>query len=399
MALLRIDSEQRASWLLLDRQRLTSPINHGTLSEAARQIGATPTLLITPAEATLLTESSIPVRSRQQLAQALPFALEEQLADEVEQLHFAHTQTSSTAPLSVAITSRAQMEQWRSVGLEHGLHIESMVPETLLLPIQPGSWHLLLEDHHAVLRSGPCRGLALDSHNLETVLQLALNETEGDRAVQITVSDFRSEVQPPPTVDGIEWVAAATGDSPLTRFAEGYRQGAIINLLQGNYSRREQLGAQLRPWLATAALALISLTIATATSVINYRTLSHETAANQQQIEQIYRDTFPESTRVVDALAQMEQKLKELRAGGGGAGALQLIERSGALLKQLNGTTIDRLSYREGALQLDLSATNLQLIDRFKQQLNADPELEAKIVSATTKGGEVEGRMRIGWRS
>src|SRR5438309_215296 len=65
----------------------------------------------TPAAETLFLRARLPTRSTAKIVQALPFALEEQLIDPPERLHFAFAHEADGA-LAVAVTRRERMESW-----------------------------------------------------------------------------------------------------------------------------------------------------------------------------------------------------------------------------------------------------------------------------------------------
>ena len=64
--------------------------------------------MLVPGEDVLLAETSVAARSREQLARAVPFALEDQLAEPVETVHFAVLADSPREP-GVAVVRRDRM--------------------------------------------------------------------------------------------------------------------------------------------------------------------------------------------------------------------------------------------------------------------------------------------------
>ena len=69
--------------------------------------------VIVPASAVLVTESDAPARSAAKLLQVIPFALEERVADEVENLHFAIGERApDTGRVPVAVVTRARIDAW-----------------------------------------------------------------------------------------------------------------------------------------------------------------------------------------------------------------------------------------------------------------------------------------------
>ena len=73
-------------WLVLDHSN-TGEIQQGTLQDLAQTAGENLVTLLYPAAEVLLLDIDLPVKSNKQIKKALPFALEELLADEMETYH------------------------------------------------------------------------------------------------------------------------------------------------------------------------------------------------------------------------------------------------------------------------------------------------------------------------
>jgi len=93
----------------------------------------------TPPSETLLTRVTLPTRSRAKIQQALPYALEDQLLDDPEKLHFAYLRESDGA-LAVAVTHRARLNAWIDAFKLAGLRPASLCPANLSLPLYPAAW-------------------------------------------------------------------------------------------------------------------------------------------------------------------------------------------------------------------------------------------------------------------
>jgi len=111
----------------------------------------------TPAAETLLLRARLPTRSAAKIAQALPFALEDQLIDPPEKLHFAFTREADGA-LAVAVTRRERMEGWLAALAAAGLAPTRLAPVTLSLPLSDRAWTLAFSDGEMVLRCGLLAG-------------------------------------------------------------------------------------------------------------------------------------------------------------------------------------------------------------------------------------------------
>ena len=170
-----------------------------------------------------------------------------------------------------------------------------------------------------------------------------------------------------------------------------------IDLLQGAYSRTQEWGRLWRPWRATAALLVAAILMSNIVMRVDYYRLSKEQAALNTRIEDIYKQAFPEAKRVVNPRVQMQQKLDKLeRRQGAGGQFMVLLARSGDILRSEKEIEIIAASFRAGRLNVDLTAANLQVLDKLKQTLSAKG-LSVEIQSATTDADRrVKSRLRIG---
>jgi len=94
----------------------------------------------------------------------------------------------------------------------------------------------------------------------------------------------------------------------------------------------------------------------------------------------------------------MEQQLSQLQrsAGGGNTDFLFMLAETAGVLRATQGINIQGASYRDGRLDLELQADNLQILDQLKQSLAASGRMQAEIQSATTEAGQkVKSRLRV----
>src|SRR5271168_1925588 len=115
--LLRLPSpgQEETEWLTLDESGTpTLTRQRGPLNLAAAVGRAAKVIVLAPAGQILLAEPELPPGSGAKLARAVPFALEEQLTEDVDQLSFAvgHRRPSGGTP--VAVVSLAVMRRWVS---------------------------------------------------------------------------------------------------------------------------------------------------------------------------------------------------------------------------------------------------------------------------------------------
>jgi general secretion pathway protein L len=397
--LLRKDSAGGDSWRWLrlgNDGESQGDIHAGSLADAAGEAGGQRVVVLAPGKDCLLTQVDIPGRSsRAKLLRAVPYALEEQLSDEVEHLHFAIGTSMDGGQWPVVVISKAYMDSLMADVTAAGLDVQQVIPEILAIPYAGNETSVLVENDIALVRTGSVAGYAVDSDNLGMLL--ALQEVDEDEQLPALHLYVRQDNLQPDTAGFVgETRVEPYPSDPLSVFADGLDASAI-NLLQGAYSRAGDWARALRPWRATAALLLAGVLVSNIVIGINYYRLSQQSDQLKVQIEEIFRKALPATKRIVNPRVQIQQQLDSLqRSAGAGGGFLSLLSQAGFVLKGTQGVEIGGASFRAGRLDMDLTVANLQLLDQLKQALMQSGRLEVEIQSATTgKDQRVQSRLRI----
>src|SRR5258708_21782641 len=153
----------------------------------------------------LLLRSPPPTRSSAKIVHALPYALEEQLIEPPESLHFAFAHEADGA-LAVAVTRRERMESWLAALAAAGLAPTRLAPVTLSLPLAEGAWTLSFVDGESVLRSGVRAGLCGPAEPQPPAwLPPALAEARSESGApeRILLVDAPADLDSPPWPEGL----------------------------------------------------------------------------------------------------------------------------------------------------------------------------------------------------
>lgn len=388
-----LESVESASWVKLAVDGAVSASGQGSLAEI--DCAGERVIVLVPGEDVLLCQAEVPGQKRRLLAQAVPYALEEQLIDDVEEQHFAFGAQSGDQ-VNVAVVSHEKMQQWQALLQEAGIEADQIVPDVLALPLVENSWQLLQSGNRLLLRSGEQSGMVLDADTAVFSLKALLAEAGEAKPATIKCQGFSGSGPSLAELDVELEVEPASG-LPVAAMATAYQQQNTINLLQGQYSRRERVSKYWRPWRAAAALLAMFVVLQFAGGIVDQQRLAAEKTALLADIEQIYRQTFPEARKVVNAKVQMERALKSLRGGGSvtSEGFSDLLAQAGEQFKQSSSLNIQRLSYKNGQLDVALFIADLQQLDQLKQRLVDKARMQVEIQSATAKDDRVEARLRI----
>ncbi len=405
-----------ASWVLRDDERPAGALFHGNLQEAAAQAAGARVSVLVPGVDVLLAQVELPAMKTQRMAKAVPFALEEQLIEDVDDLHVAVGQRDKQGRVANAVVSRTQLDAWLAQLKAAGLHADVMTPEMFGLQWdvsdapEANVWSMLIDGQAGLLRTGAQTGLAFDVDNLLPVLQACVDDA-GDvppSSVRISIcgdtafanSDGYHALSALCAEQGIDLSLDEQKEARSVRLAQGFDEQQAINLLQGDYSRKQQLEKLLRPWKPALILAAVWLVFQVGMFVVEYSRLSSQGSELKEQIETVYHEAFPQSHNIVNPKVQMQRGLEKLRGGGGqNGGLLPLLAKTGAVLKETPGASLRTLRFsnkgKGNKLDVDVNMPDLQSLDKLKQRLTDEAKLKVEIVSASSRDGKVESRLSL----
>ncbi len=392
--LLRFAADGRLSWL---RQGAAAPLRAVSTFEAPpREViaAAAEVLVLVPGRDVLLSRARLQARSRAQLLQALPWAVEEQLMGTVEAQHFAAATRPDGDEVGVAVVARARMQEWQARLAELGVEADVLLPDTLALPNRPGYAQLLLEADGASLRLGPWSALACTGEELPAWLAaLAAREA----LPKLSVHDARAQPAPLPTLPSGSTSEAV--DDALAFLAAGLAPPAI-NLLQGEFVPRRRAARRARGWRIAAALAAAVLLLGLLNLGVEVGRLAHQSSQLQALAEDAVRGAFPDLDASQLARLSPEQlmqaRLERMRGSSEASGLLPMLAGAGRVIAATPRLQTRGLEYRNGVLELAVRVPDVATLDSVRERLAAASALAVELTAATPGAGGVDGRLRIG---
>jgi len=362
-------------------------------SELAARAAGCRVVAFVPAADVRLASMNVAARSAQKVLQAAPYALEEQIADDVDTLHFAIGPPQAAAGYPVAVVARSRMEAWLAALTELSLRPDVLAPEHLCLPLPTeNTIQLLAQPDEIVARTEPFRGFNCVPEELATYLQIADPEKLAGLRVWLApdlTPDLSALNRPTELMPGHR--------SVLEILIKHWRAETSINLLQGAYSPREALNRNWAPWRLPAALAASWLALALANHAIHAWRLNHEADELDAKNTERFQSLFPEEKKIVAGhlMDQAEQKMKALRSSGASQGLLALMAPVAASLTAVPGLALQNLQFREGALYLNLTGRDLQALESLRGWFGQHPATHLEVQSANAGANGVQIRVKI----
>lgn len=200
-----------------------------------------PATILVPSESVLLLRVALPLASRAKRIEALPFAIEDRIADPIESVHVALGAEIGPRTYLVAVVRHAQMAAWVEAAELAGLGHAAIIPDALALPVpEAGEWCAKADNGRVLVRSGDGTGFAITS----ALIGAAWERAGSPRIWNIGAAPIGELPQAP-------WSGGGGGLAErLANPAIDLRQGAYARRAAGGNSWKRRLA-----WIAAAGIA------------------------------------------------------------------------------------------------------------------------------------------------
>ena len=354
-------AEQACSWLVWSEQEqeiiasgeLANAQGLSTLTERA---GNRPIDVLVPASAMTLTSVNLPEKGQRQALKALPFMLEESIAEDVDAMHFTVGPRNGDA-LSVVAVAHEQMQTWLSCLAEAGLKVKRIVPDCLALPLQECQWAAMRFGNELLLRTGLGTGHSLPLPWLPVAMKQLTAQTD-----EVSVASY-TEME----LDGVE-LKPQPLDLPMLVLARGILH-APINLLTGVYTPKREYSKHLLQWKNAAIVLAIAIVLSLVNKGLTIHQVNGQIADLKAQSEAIYQQVIPGNSRIVNLRSQMESQLRALQGQGNGAEFFAMLAGLQDAFKQVPELKPNSLRFESARneIRMQVTAKNYAQIEKFKE--------------------------------
>jgi general secretion pathway protein L len=335
-----------------------------------------PATILVPTEQVRLLAVDLPLPSRARRLEALPFAIEDLIAEPAESLHLALGAEIAPKRYLIGVVRHEVMERWVDLADAGGLGQAAMVPDALALPVaDEDNWSAEIRRGRVVVRTGE-GGFAGPIPLLRAAWEQAPHKSD----LEVTIAgDTPPEGELP---DG--WTVHAAGYDPaatlenLARSPLDLRQGRYAIRRAGNSTFWRRLG-----WI-------VAIGAAAHTAIAFADTLMLRSIADRRAAE----------TRTVASLAapganlsgDLKTTIPDLLPKGGTRAPdafLPLLTRVSGALQPLGGSlSVRQVAFEGNTLTMDIDGTDPGLAARIDAALRG-----AQVRATTTRSPD--GSIRI----
>lgn len=373
-------------------------LTKGLLSDVAAAAENHHITIVLPGEDVLFLTADVPGKNIQHIRQAVPFVLEDSVIDDVDELYFAIRKSNSDqadSQYNVVVINKQYFESILEQLEKSGIHADAMITDYSLL-----EQNTLFFTGKKVLFNGvrlKFSSLIEGEINLD-YFDFAENEINKliylntDAESQQSLNTFSAKLKTDTDI-----YKEQCDIHSLLFLVKNKPVDTGVNLLQGFYKKKKNWSKAGKTWFPAAVLFLVWLTVQGGLFIFDYINLSNQNKLLNTEITDIYKKTFPESTRIIDAQAQMKQKLNDLkkRKGQNGRSFTEMLSGSARIFSETKNLKITSLRYYDGRINLELEIASLQALDKLKNQLNTEKGYQVEVQNASSGKETVTARIQI----
>jgi len=292
--IIRLASEasQKQQWLIwseTEKEIIASGEveNAQQLKKLSEKASSRQVICLVPGVDVAIKEVVIKGAFNRQMQQALPYLMEEDLAGDVEKLHFTVIE-KRTDLVHVAVCDKQRMINWLAWLESAEIHCLQFIPEGLALPVpEDETWQALQLDNEWIIRESEALAWSCEVSMLALVLASKIAPENHQKIANYSTSE---------EVEHVEWLNAL----PVLPM-ELLTRGAInnkVNLLSGEFKVHKEVNQDLLKWRLPAIFGLLFFLLSCLNIVIENRHIASQIETTKAHVEKIYQLAFPERSEL-----------------------------------------------------------------------------------------------------
>lgn len=357
---------------LSENKEIISPPLYQSFAQIKESQQDCKTFVVETSSNTTMLSLELPWLSEMKARQAIPFALEDKLAEPVDLLHFAFDKLRyQNKHYLVTVISQARMQYILQVLNDNDIEFETLTTD----------WFALSADEMIIT---------------DSVLLVNTEDFKGALSEEFA-KDF---ITKHPVIRPLVFEdSTIVTDSPKKQkhsyiwIAQSLLNSKPLNLCQGSMQHSNATDWIKKGYKITALLGGLWLLSILVINAIALFILNNKTAIVDKQIEGIYRIFFPEAKQVISPKFRISQLLGNQNKGTSQAQIWFILNQFSKAIKGKT-LTIEQLRYQNKALLVTLVSPDFASLEAFQNQLKS-LQLNVKQTQASTREKQVVATLEI----
>lgn len=356
-----------------------------------------PVTLLIPGQDVVVCELEVDAQEKRHLAKLLPFELEEQVIENIDDIHLAFgTLTENLVPVCYASTRLIAdaLEELTAQGLD----VRTVAADYLCLRRLNNGVTIIREANRVVVRTGEYTGFAVETFLAPQVLaeqQTALDFTATISLVaedETALAELRSWLPEVWTQENGPEISEEIGSFwDWLDLAEA----PSINMRSGAFSRQLPLKRWLEVWKIPMIAVAAAYLIAVAITFAQYQVAKQEQRVLVDQMNDVYLQAVPNGRRG-DPEGALRALVKNLKGGAEPTNLMALINGVASTMKSVAGITVSSFRYNsdQRELTLNIEAGSFEDLERLRSTVT-EKGFVAELLRVEARGDKQSARMKV----
>lgn len=329
-------------------------------------------IIFVPSSDVYLTKAKLPRLSSVKLRKAIPYAIEDEVTEDVKNCHFAISRHDNSGYTPIAVVNIERMDAWLQL-IPHSLKskITLLLPEVLALPWTANTWTVAEIGDFAWVRTDENAGFAIEKNNL---VDLLIQYQQENNAIETIVlyTNLGGNLEKELT-DHLKLpvLSKTQNESWIVFLSKNINLNNPLNLLQGDYQSNYSSHSNERFQKIFVSMAAILLILFSLFGFIKYAILNFQAHQLNNEMAMLYREIYPGESATMNAKQRVEAALIAVKKAKQQGGFLRLVAVASPVLINTPGLTIQGATYNNSQMEVKLEATDFQLLDKVATNLRA----------------------------
>ena len=362
------------------------------LPELAEQADERDVTVLVPACEVILKAVAIPSGAARQLEPALPFLMEDDIAQDVEQLHFCLLNRQGDTAYVCAI-ERSWLEEILAAFKAHNMKVVRLLPDVLALPIPPeAELSAAKVGDEWLVRKGLYQGVSVE----EAWLPLLADSPWSRADNELLSLNAYSPLPASCSALSEQWAYSETADISGMLAKEALT--SPVNLLTGPYKPKSPVWKSWRIWRPVALAASVLLLVYCASAFLQIR--QNESLAQEYRVQSkhIFERIFPGQSRI-PTTSYLKRKMQDeedrLFAHDAGSSPLVLMEELSSVFPAKGELTLQSLDYDSRRAELHIQVQSKAFKDLDTLHTTLDKSFVVDQGAVNRSGDHVSGSFTL----
>lgn len=392
-----LEQEESVSWLEMSNgSQVTGPFN-AKIADMKNKFANRDIVLLVPGQDVLLTQVFLPKISHSKIKQAIAFALEEQLSEDIKNLHFSVGTRSSNQEIPVAVVNKEIMKSWmqfaRHFTNSKG-NVIAILPDSAVIPLAENTWTIWMDQGPVLIRTAKNQAFACDAESLVDILKLKLEKAAKKPEKWVVYANNKQQALDILNGFDVPLEVNVLDNNSLRLQLDEYKKSNYINMLQNEFQPKNEIFTTKITAQVIVGLFGLWFGVLLLGNAVKYVYLNHNVNKIDQQIAQNYKTLFPESTSVISPRIRVERLLTSMRTSQTKGAFLKLVSLVGPIVKEQKGLVIQMVTYADSKAQLSVDVEDFAILDNFTQRLQR-AGLVVSHSNATKAGTTIQAKIDL----